>query len=94
MSGRAAQERRHGRGVRAMTLHPEVEGAQPAQHEEAVEGPGHGAHRVLQEAQPLGHRLVRGDRHAKDRVGVTGEVLGGGMEGDVGAELQRPLEGR
>ena len=77
-----------------MPLHPQVQCPQTAQHEEAVLRPGHPAHRVLKEAEALGDRLVRGDSHAQDRIGVAGQILRGGMEDDVGAEHQRPLVGR
>ena len=92
--GAAAKEGGDRRGVRPVPLHAQVERPQPAQHEEAVERTGDGAHRVLEEAQPLGDGLVRGDGHAQDRVRVAGEVLRRGVEDDVGAVLQRPLERR
>ena len=92
---RAAAQPGHDRdGVRAVPLHPQVERPQAAQDEEAVERSGHRAHRVLEEPQALGDGRVRGDRHAEDRVGVTGEVLRRRVEDDVGAVLERPLERR
>ena len=92
--GPIVQERRHGRSIRTVPLHPQVEGPQAAQREEAILRPGHTAHRVLQEAEAVGDRLVRGDSHAQDRVGVASQILGGGVEDDVGAKRQRPLVGR
>ena len=80
--------------VRGVALDPQGERPQPAQDEEAVERPGHGAHRVLQEAQPLGEVVAVGDRDAADRVRVAGEVLRRGVEDDVRAERQRSLDGR
>ena len=77
-----------------MALHPQVQRPQPAQDEEAVLRPGHRAHRVLEEAQPLADLVVRGDRQPEDRVGVAGEVLRRGVEHDVGAQRERPLDGR
>ena len=54
--GRPGSGRR--RRVRGVALDAEVERPEAAQDEEAVERAGHGAHRVLEEAQPLGDRVV------------------------------------
>ena len=88
------EERRDRRPVPAVPLHAQVQRPEPPQDEEAVERPRDGAHRVLEEPQPLGDRVVRGDGHADDRVGVAGEVLGRRVEHDVGADRQRPLQRR
>ncbi len=88
-----AQELGDRRGIRPVPFDAQVERAQAAQHQEAVERAGHRPHRVLQEAQALRDRVVRGDGHAQDRVGVAGEVLRRRVEHDVGAEGQRPLDG-
>ena len=72
-------------GIRPVALHPKVQRAEAAQDEEAVERAGHGAHRVLEEAEALRDGGVRGDRHAQDRVRVTGEVLRRRVEDDVRA---------
>ena len=90
----AGQELGDGQGIRRVALDPEMERPQAAQHEEAVERPGHAAHRVLEEAQPLGDRVVIRDRHAKDRVRVAGEVLRRRVEDDVGPEGERSLDRR
>ena len=37
----------------------------PAEHEEAVVRAGHRAHRVLEEAEPVGHVVARGHDHAR-----------------------------
>ena len=66
----------------------------PRKHQEAVERSGHGAHRVLQEPQAFRDRVVRRDRHAEHHVRVAGEVLGRGVEHDVGAHRQRALDRR
>ena len=89
----ARQEPSDGHRVGRVALHPQGEGPEAAQDQEAVERPGHAAHRVLEEPEPLGDGVARGDRDAEDRVRVPAEVLGGRMEHDVGAELERPLEG-
>ena len=81
-------------GVRRVALDPQRERPQPAQHEEAVERPGHGAHRVLEEAQPLGQVVAIGHGDPADGVRVAGEVLRRRVEHDVRAERQRALEGR
>ena len=88
------QEPGDGRGVRDVPLDPDVERPQAAQDEEAVERAGDPAHRVLEEAEPLGDRVVAGDRDPEDRVRVAAEVLRRGVEHDVGAERERVLERR
>ena len=93
-SSRPARNARDGGGVRGVALDPEMERPQAAQDEEAVERPGHAAHRVLEEPQPLGDRVVARDGDAEDRVRVAGEVLRRRVEDDVGAERERVLEGR
>ena len=82
------------RGVRLVPFDPQVQRAQAAQDEEAIERPGHRTHRVLEEAQPLRDRVVRVTATPDDRVGVAGQVLRRRVEHDVGAERQRPLDGR
>src|SRR3546814_3928674 len=48
--------------------------------QEAVERPGDGAHRVLQEAQPVAQPgIVADHHHAAHHVGMPVQVLGGGM---------------
>ncbi len=48
--GRVGRQELHdGRGVGAVAVHAHGQGLDPAQDQEAVEGPGHGARRVLDE---------------------------------------------
>ena len=77
-----------------MPLDAQMQRPQAAQHEEAVERPGHRAHRVLQEAQPLRDLVVDGHGDAQDRVGVPGKVLRRRVEDDVGAERRAAAGGR
>jgi hypothetical protein len=74
--------------------HPQVQGADPAVHEEAVEGRRHRADRVLHEPQPLVMLGRARDRGAADDVGVAAEVLRRRVHDEVGAELERPLVDR
>ena len=83
-----------GGGTAGMRLHAQVQRAQAAVDEEAVERARHGADRVLDEAQPLVPLGVAGDHDASDDVRVAAQVLGGGVHDEVGAELQRALVGR
>ena len=88
------QEGRDRARVLAVALHPDRQRLQAAEHEPAVEGPGHGPERLLQELQPLGDgRVVHGDE-AADHVRVAAEVLRRRVDDDVGAELERALEVR
>jgi len=88
------QHARDGHRVLCVPLGPERERPEAAQDEEAVERAGYGAHRVLQETESFGELGTARGHHSIDRVGMAGQVFGRGMEGDVGAELDRPLDGR
>jgi hypothetical protein len=82
-------------GVVAVALHAHRQRLEPAQREEAVEGTGDAAHRVLQEAEPLAQGgVVAHHRHAADHVGVTVQVLGGGVHHDIEAVVERALHPR
>ena len=77
-----------------MRGHPQVQRAQPAVHEEAVERARDRADGVLHEAHALVDLGVAHDHRAADRVGVPAEVLGHRVHHGVGAELQRALVDR
>ena len=70
----------------------QVQGAQAAVHEEAVQRAGDGADGVLDEAHLLVQRGVLHDDGAADGVGVAAEVLGRRVHDRAGAELQRSLD--
>ena len=92
--GCGAQQLDHGGSAAGMGLHAQVERAQPAVYEEAVERARHGAGGVLDEAHALVPVGVAGDDRPAHHVGVAAEVLGGGVHDEIGPELQRPLVGR
>ena len=94
MSFRAARNAATAVAFCGVALDAKVERAQAAEDQEAVERAGYAAHRVLQEAEPLGDRGVARHGDSEDGVAVPGEVLRGRVEGDVGAQVERPLEGR
>ena len=76
----------------AMLALADGQGLHAAQGQEAVEGAGDGADRVLQEGQALDQVLILAHRHAAaDDVGMAVQILGGGVHDDIDAELQRPL---
>ena len=89
-----AQQLAHGAPVLGVRGDPQVQRAQPAMDEEAVERAGHRADRVLHEVDLLVQLLVAHHDRAADHVGVAAEVLGGGVHHGVGAELERPLHHR
>jgi hypothetical protein len=66
----------------------------PRRHRKQSIGPGHGAGRVLQEAELLVQRGIAREQRAADHVAVTIQVLGHRMEHHVGAQFERPLEPR
>ena len=88
------EESRNRRRVRDVPLDAEMERPQAAQDEEAIERPRHPAHRVLEEAQAFGDRVVARHSDPEDRVGVAPEVFRRGVEDHIGAERERVLERR
>ncbi len=77
-----------------MPFHAHGERLQAAKHEVAVERSGHGAGRVLYEAERLGERVVVEGDEAADHVGVPAEVLRRRVDDDVRAVLEWALEVR
>ena len=75
-------------GIGGVPLHSQMEGFHPEHGEPAVEGTGHGADGLLDEAHLLEDVGSIGDDDAPDELVVAAEVFGGAVEGDVGAELQ------
>ena len=88
---RLAQPRGDRPRVLGVRRHPQVQRAQSAVHEEAVEGPGDGADGVLHELHALVGARVAHDHGAADGVRVPAEVLRRRVHDGVGAELQRAL---
>ena len=88
----AAQPARDRERVAVMLLHAHGQRLDAAQHQETILRAGAGSHGVLQEPDLLGQRRVSHDGGAADHVGMPVDVLGGGMDHDVHAEIQRPLE--
>ena len=88
------QEGDHGPCVLAVLAHADGERLQAAEHEPRVERAGHCPERLLQEAEPLRDRGVVRAREPSDHVRVPAEVLGGRVNDDVGAELERLLQVR
>src|SRR5690606_32265855 len=79
--------------VALVPLHAQGEGLEAAQGEVRVVRAGDRADGVLQEGEALVDGRVAGDHGAADDVGVTADVLGGAVHDDVGAEVERALEG-
>ena len=77
-----------------MLAHPQGERLGAAQCQPAVERPGHRAGPVLDEREPLGEVVPRRDQHPAHHVAVAVQVLGRGVEHEVGPELEGALEVR
>ena len=78
--------------VVAVRAHAQVQGLESAQGEKTVERPGDGADRVLQECHRFGQIRCAGHDDAADHVGMAVEVLGGRVQHQVRAVLQRALQ--
>ena len=74
-----------------MRFHSQMKRLGPPECEPAVPWGGYCAYRVLEEPKTGMEILVGEDCQASDHIGVTVEVLGGGMKDDVGTQLERPL---
>ena len=90
--GMVFQPARQLQRVVAVRAHAQVQRLQAAQREKTVERPGDGADRVLQEGHRFGQLRRAGDDDAADDVGMAVEVLGGRMQHQVRAVLQRTLQ--
>jgi hypothetical protein len=84
----------HGRGILTVPLHPHHQRLESAQREVGVERAWDGAGSVLQEREGGVEFFVVGEQCAADHVGVSADVLGGGVQHDVGAVHQRLLQRR
>ena len=80
-------------GAAGVRGHAQVQRAQTAVHQEAVERPGNGAHGVLDEAQSLVPLRIAGHHHPADDVGMAAEILGRRVHDEVRAQLERALVG-
>ena len=90
--GRGLQVSRDRGCIGAVPVHAHGQGLDAAQHEEAVHGPGRPAHGVLVERELLADRGVPRDQGTADHVGVTAQVLGQGVQDDVGPEGEGLLQ--
>ena len=92
--GVGLEELADGERVALVLLHADLERLEGAVDEVAVEGRGHGADGVLQEADAVGEGVVVEGHGAHDHVGVAVHVLGARVVRDVGAELQGSLQNK
>ena len=89
------EELRDLHGVGAVLFHPDVQGLETAGDQERIEGTQHGAGHILQaEGTDLVDEVSFADHKARDHVAVAVEVLGGGVDDHIGAQLQRLLQVR
>jgi hypothetical protein len=77
-----------------MGEHPQLEGFEPLQEDPGVEGT-HGRPRGSQDPEDrLADQLAIADDGAPDTTSLSVQILGGRVDHQVGAELQRPLQRR
>jgi hypothetical protein len=74
--------------------HAKVERLRAPQCKPRIEWSSHGAGRVVDELEPLAESVVPDDRNPADHVAVAVQVLGGRVEHDVRAKVERALEKR
>ena len=92
--GARLEGRSDGGGVLSGLASAEVQGLEAAVGEPRVEGGGHGADGVLEEAEAIleGLGVEGGDTH--NDVAMAVDVLGNRVHDDVGAEVERVLDVR
>ena len=81
-------------GVGLGALDAQVQGAHAADREPGLEGAGDGPQQVAALLEHGEQLVVAGDQRAQQRVGVTCEVLGRGVDDQVRAEVERTLQQR
>ena len=89
--GMVGQERRDALGVGVVALHADGQRLGAAQHQPRVHRPQDAALGVLHELQPLGVVVAHAHDDAAHAVAVAVQELGGAVQDEVGAELDRPL---
>ena len=86
------EELRQRQAVLVVPLHADRQRLGAAQHQPRVHRSEDGALGVLHESQPLDVIVAHGHHDAADAVAVTVEKLGGAVDDEVGAELDRTLD--
>ena len=81
-----------GLGVLLLAVHAQGQGLDAAAHRVAFGRSQNAAETVLREVDAAFQILAGGDHEARDHVGVAGQVLGGGVDDHVRAEVERLLE--
>src|SRR5207302_10415491 len=75
-----------------MSLHPQRERFQTAEHQKTVERSGNRADGVLQKPHPIAKFfVVSNDGNTADHVGVTVQIFGRRMYDDIETKFDRPL---
>ena len=75
-----------------MPVHPDAQGLDAPDHEEAVPGPEHPADRVLQIIETVRQLFVLHRGQSGDRIAVASQVLRSAVDHNVRPEGERPLK--
>ena len=91
----ALQEFRHLDGIEGMAVHAQGQGLEAAQDEEGILGGEHGPGHVLDADEThLVQDRLRPDDGPRQQVPVATQILGGGMDDQVGPQFQGALQVR
>ena len=93
-AGMAGKKMRDAPGILFVDLHSRNESFDPPKDKPAVKRRGALPQGVREELDPVGQRLLFRDNGPSDDVAMAVEVLRGGMNDQVGAELERALVDR
>ena len=88
------QRGRYGGGAALVRAHPELQRPQPAHQQPALERRQLGAEIGQHDPVEVADQFGRACDHAGHRVAVAAQILGGRVDDEVGAVLQRPLKDR
>ncbi|SKV83333.1 Uncharacterised protein [Mycobacteroides abscessus subsp. abscessus] len=89
--GVAGQVLGHRLRVLAVSLHAQRQGLDTPVGQVAVERARHRTRPVLQEREGGVQLLVVGEQGSPNDIGMSANVFGGGVQRDIGAEIQRLL---
>ena len=88
------EETGQSQGTLAVGLHAQAQGLQALEKHPGIERAHAGPGGTQKAEHALTHRHGIADHRPADTAALAVDVLGGRMDDDVGAEIQRPLQGR
>ena len=89
-----AEEIRNAAGIFAMLFHAQYQGLQAFEMQPGVKGADGGAGVAQKDLQMIVQEILVAQHHAAQGAALTIDILGGGMDHDMGAKFHRALQSR